>query len=192
MTRSRRWSTTSSTWRSRYPSGHACWGPSRTSTCWRWSSTTSPRTDGPPASSDVMSPRPTWLGARGVSRSGCRCRCSTRTTRCGKANCSAPMTTPTACCRARWRIGGRPWPAQPKSWNCLSTGRARRPPVSTGTPCRWTFPSTCTRVCRRSPGSRASPCSWRFRRSWRSPWPSWARARTSRSVRPTPGVPMSR
>ena len=50
--------------------------------------------------------RRTRPGAPGGRRRGSRCRCSTRTTRCGSGSCWAPRTTRTACCRGRWRTGG--------------------------------------------------------------------------------------
>ena len=99
--------------------------------------------------------------ARASVRSGRRCRCSTRTTRCGSANCSAPRTTRTAMLAAQldyWRRGaGRAagpdraaaGPAAPGGRDVprravhLQLGRrparrtGRRWPASAGRACSW-------------------------------------------------------
>ena len=71
---------------------------------------------------------------RGEAPAGRRCRCSTRTTRCGSGNCSAPRTIRRACCPSRsayWRRGSGRAPGRAGAAD--ATGRVRRWPAIAGT-----------------------------------------------------------
>ena len=72
----------------------------------------------------------TRRGGPAACRDGCRCRCSTPTTRSGSGSCWGRRMTRAACWPGRWPGGGRRWRGRLWSWRCRSTGRARRCPAT--------------------------------------------------------------
>ena len=63
---------------------------------------------------------------------GSRCRCSTPTTRCGSASCSATRPIRTACSARSSPTGGTRWPGCRRSSRCRPTGRGRPMPSARG------------------------------------------------------------
>lgn len=128
----------------------------------------------------------------GDAPGGRRCRCSTRTTRCGSARSSVRRTTPTARSPASSGTGPRRWPGCPRNSTCRPTGGARRPAPRARRP--RSSPSTphSTRSCCPWPRPRAPVCSWSSRPVWRSRCRVWEPERTSPSARPSPAAPMTR
>ena len=133
-------------------------------------------------------PRPTRRGQRARRRSGRRCRCSTRTTRCGSASCWATETTRAACSGRQldyWReaLAGAPPVAGPAGRP--APARGGQPTAGGVVPFDVDAP-VHRPGWRRWPGRRARPCSWCCRRRWRCCWPGWAPAPTCRSARWSP------
>ena len=116
----------------------------RLSMCWWWCCITSPGMAGRWGRWRGTCRWRMRRGGRGGRRGGCRCRCSTPITRCGSGRCWARKTTRAACWRSRWGTGGRRWPGRRRNCRCRRTGRARRCPVTAGTPRRCTSRRRCT------------------------------------------------
>ena len=98
--------------------GVAVRGRARTSMCWCWWCITSRATAGRWGRWPGTCRWRTRRGVRVRRRCGSRCRCSTRTTRCGSGSCWATRPIRRVCCRRRsayWReaLAGRR-----RSWRC--------------------------------------------------------------------------
>lgn len=76
---------------------------------------------------------------RGEAPGSSRWWCSTPTTPCGSASCSATPRIRRACFRSRWRTGGRRWRVRRKNCRCRWTGLARQWPATVGIGCPCAF-----------------------------------------------------
>ena len=131
----------------------------RTSTCCCSSCTTSPPTAGRWARWRATSPPPTRPGRAGGARRGRRCRCSTPTTRCGSASCSATSRSGQPGRRQLGVLARAPSPALPER-----AGAAGRPAAPGGgrataaTRCRFDLPAgRCTRGLARAGARPRAP-----------------------------------
>ena len=86
-------------------------------------------------------PPPTRPGATGGRRTGSRCRCSTPTTRCGSASCSATDRPGQPARRAARLLAADAGRRSRRSWRCRPTGRARRWRATAATGCRCGVPA---------------------------------------------------